>query len=107
MSGTKSFTTYMWGRGKILVVLLLASIFERQARVFTPPMFIAQEPQMPSLQLLLNVRLGSISFLILMRASSTMGPQLLRSTLYSSILGLSPGFSGSHLFGPQLPVLLP
>merc|ERR1719193_1973676 len=32
-----------------------------------------------------------------MRASSTMGPQLLRSTLYSSILGLSPGFSGSHL----------
>ena len=36
------------------VFLSLASIFERQARVFTPPMFIAQEPQMPSLQLLLN-----------------------------------------------------
>ena len=36
------------------VVLLLASIFERQARVFTPPMFMAQEPQMPSLQLLLK-----------------------------------------------------
>merc|ERR1712190_603791 len=85
----------MWGRGEILVVLLLASILERQASVFTPPMFIAQEPQMPSLQLLLKVRLGSISFLILMRASSTMGPQLLRSTLYSSILGLSPGFSGA------------
>merc|ERR1719180_341823 len=32
-----------------------------------------------------------------MRASSTMGPQLFKSTLYSSILGLSPGFSGSHL----------
>merc|ERR1711974_392064 len=70
MSGTRSFTTYMGGRGKIFVVMLLASIFERQARVFTPPIFIAQEPQMPSLQLLLNVRLGSISFLILMRASS-------------------------------------
>merc|ERR1719341_1648768 len=55
-------------------------------------------PQIPSLQLLLKVRLGSISFLILMRASSTMGPQSLRFTLYSSILGLSPGFSGSHLF---------
>ena len=36
------------------VVLLFASIFERQARVFTPPMFMAQEPQMPSLQLLLK-----------------------------------------------------
>ena len=39
---------------RTLVVLLLASILERQASVFTPPMFIAQEPQMPSLQLLLK-----------------------------------------------------
>ena len=36
------------------VFLSFASIFDRQARVFTPPMFIAQEPQMPSLQLLLK-----------------------------------------------------
>ena len=40
---------------------------------------MAQEPQMPSLQDRLKVRLGSISFLILMSASSTMGPQLFRS----------------------------
>ena len=61
------------------------------------PIFMAQEPQIPSLQDLLNVKDGSISFLILIRASSTIGPQLFRSTLYSTILGLSPAVSGSHL----------
>ena len=48
----------------------------------------------PSRQDLRNVKVGSISFLILMRASSTIGPQVLRSTLYSCIYGFSPGFSG-------------
>ena len=58
---------------------------------------MAQEPQIPSRHDLLKVKEGSISFLILMSASKTMGPQLLRSTLYSCILGLSPAVSGSHL----------
>ncbi len=44
------------------------------------PIFMAQDPQMPSLQERLKVREGSISFLILMSASKTMGPQLFRST---------------------------
>ena len=45
-------------------------------------MFMAHEPQMPSLQERRKVRVGSCSDLILMRASSTMGPQSLRSTGY-------------------------
>ena len=44
------------------------------------PMFMAQEPQIPSRQERLKVSEGSISFLILIRASSTIGPQLFRST---------------------------
>lgn len=51
----------------------------KQASVFMPLMFIAQLPQIPSLQLLRNVRVGSSSFLMRTRASSTMGPVLLRS----------------------------
>jgi len=47
-----------------------------QANVFTPPMFIEHEPQMPSRQERLNVSVGSISFLILISASKTMGPHL-------------------------------
>ena len=47
-----------------------------QARELQPPIFMAQEPQMPSLHDLLKVRVGSISLLILIKASSTMGPQL-------------------------------
>ena len=49
----------------------------------------------PSLHDLLNVRVGSISFLILIRASSTIGPHVFRSTWYTCIRGLSPGLSGS------------
>ena len=67
-----------------------------QARVLTPPIFIAHDPQMPSLQDLLNVTVESISFLILMSASRTMGPHVFRSTSYSCMRGLSPGVSGSH-----------
>ena len=44
-----------------------------------PSMFIAHEPQIPSRHERRNVRVWSISFLILIRASRTMGPQSLRS----------------------------
>lgn len=47
-----------------------------QANVFEPPIFIAQEPQMPSRQDRRKVKVGSISFLILISASKTIGPQL-------------------------------
>ena len=67
-----------------------------QARVLTPPMFMAHDPQMPSLQDLRKVTVESCSFLILMSASNTMGPQVFRSTLNSCMLGLSPGLSGSN-----------
>lgn len=46
------------------------------ASVFAPPIFIAQEPQIPSRQERRNVKVGSISFLILINASKTIGPQL-------------------------------
>jgi hypothetical protein len=67
---------------------------QRQARVLTPSMFIAHDPQIPSRHERRKVRVGSISFLILMRASSIMGPHWFRSTLYSCILGFSAGVSG-------------
>ena len=51
----------------------------RQARVLTPSMFMAQLPQMPSRQLRRKVSVGSTSFLIRIKASSIMGPVLLRS----------------------------
>ena len=60
-------------------------------------MFMAQDPQMPSRHDLRNVSVGSISFLILMSASSTIGPQAFRSTSYSCMVGLSPALSGFHL----------
>jgi hypothetical protein len=46
---------------------------------------MAQEPQIPSLQDRRNVRVGSISFLILISASKTIGPTALRSSVYSFI----------------------
>lgn len=61
-------------------------------------MFIAQLPQMPSLQLRRKVRVGSISFLIRIKASSIIGPVLLRSNVYDCILGFSVGMSGFHLY---------
>ena len=45
-----------------------------------PSMFIAQDPQMPSRQERRKVSVGSISFLILIRASRIIGPQVSRST---------------------------
>jgi hypothetical protein len=57
-------------------------------------MFIAQLPQIPSRQLRRNVRVGSTSFLILIKASSIMGPVLFRSSWYDCILGFDDGSSG-------------
>jgi len=51
-----------------------------EVRVGKLSMFIAHEPQMPSRQERLNVRLASVSFLILISASRTIGPQLPIST---------------------------
>ena len=41
--------------------------------MFCPSMFMAHDPQIPSLQDLLKVRVGSTSFLILISASRTFG----------------------------------
>jgi len=66
----------------------------KQAKVLTPSIFIAQLPQIPSLQLLLKVSVGSTSFLIRMSASSIMGPVLFRSSVYVCIRGFEDGSSG-------------
>ena len=55
---------------------MLASILHRQARVLVPPMLIEHDPQMPSRHDRRKVSVGSSSFLILIRASSTIGPHL-------------------------------
>jgi hypothetical protein len=52
-----------------------SSIAVVHARRFKPPMFIAQEPQMPSRQERRKVSVASTLFLIQMSASSTIGPQ--------------------------------
>ncbi len=59
---------------------LVSPIPLMQARVFVPSMFMAHDPQIPSRQERRKVRVESISFLILMSASSTIGPQVSRST---------------------------
>jgi len=46
------------------------------ANVLHPQIFIAHDPQIPSLQLRRKVKVGSISFFILFRASRTIGPHL-------------------------------
>ena len=51
-----------------------------QANQFVPSMFIEHEPQMPSRQERRKVSVESISFLILISASRTIGPQASRST---------------------------
>lgn len=72
------------------------AVLQRQASVFWPLMFMAQLPQMPSRQLLRNVRDGSSSFLMRIRASSTMGPVFFRSMVYDCMRGFSLGVSGFH-----------
>src|SRR5688500_7290783 len=61
-----------------------------QASVLVPSMFIAHEPQMPSRQERRKVSVGSISFLILISASRTIGPHASRSTSYVSTRGFMP-----------------
>ena len=69
---------------------------DRQASVLTPSMFMAQLPQIPSRQDRLNVNVGSTSFLILINASSIMGPVLFKSNVYVCIRGFEVGSSGFH-----------
>ncbi len=57
-----------------------SSIAFKQASVLVPSMFIAHEPQMPSRHERRKVSVVSISFLILISASKTIGPQVARST---------------------------
>jgi hypothetical protein len=52
----------------------------RQASVLVPSIFMEHDPQMPSRQERRKVSVGSISFLILIKASRTIGPQVARST---------------------------
>src|SRR5690242_11908366 len=68
----------------------ISSIALMQARVLTPSMFIAQEPHTPSRQERRKVKVVSISFFILISASSTIGPQSARSIEYVSTVGLWP-----------------
>lgn len=76
--------------------VLKGSNVQRQARVLTPSIFMAQLPQIPSRQLRRKVRVGSTSFLIRIKASSIMGPVLFKSRVYDCILGLDVGSSGFH-----------
>lgn len=62
------------------VFVSAALMGQRHASVFVPSMFIEHEPQMPSRQERRKVSVGSISFLILIRASRTMGPHSFRFT---------------------------
>jgi hypothetical protein len=80
-SGTRSFTTATCGKGVIRTAPFTSLIGLRQASVFTPSMLMAQEPQIPSRQERRNVSVESISFLMVISASSTIGPQASRSNL--------------------------
>ena len=60
----------------MVVVAEPGVILVKQARPFSPLMFMAQEPQIPSRQDLLKASVVSCSFFILNRASRTMVPQL-------------------------------
>ncbi|KAE8706684.1 TPX2 family protein, putative isoform 3 [Hibiscus syriacus] len=96
---TKSFITNICGNGVIVVSDAPESILVRQANPLQPLMFVAQEQQIPSRQEQRKVSVGSISFLILIRALSTMGPHSFKSTLKSC----SWGFEGlSHLRVPSV-----
>ena len=72
----------------------MSSIALMQASVLVPSMLKAQLPQTPSRQERRKVSVWSISFLILISASRTIGPQASRSTSKVSSLGFSP-LSGS------------
>ena len=57
----------------------ISSIDFKQAKVFVPSIFMEQDPQIPSLHERLKVKLESISCLIFINASNTIGPHLSRS----------------------------
>ena len=59
---------------------LILSVAMVQASVLVPSMFMEHEPQMPSRQERRKVSVGSMTFLIQISASSTIGPQSSRST---------------------------
>jgi hypothetical protein len=61
-----------------------------QARRFTPSMFMAHEPQIPSRQERRKVSVESTVPLIRIRASRTIGPQPFISSSYVSTRGFSP-----------------
>jgi hypothetical protein len=69
----------------------------KQARVLVPSMFMAQLPQIPSLQLRRKVKVGSTSFFMRIKASKNIGPVWLRSSSYSCMYGFFSGSSGFHL----------
>src|ERR1700757_5086643 len=68
----------------------ISAIALMQARVLTPSIFIAQEPHTPSRHERRKVNVVSISFLILISASRTIGPQSLRSMAKVSTTGFFP-----------------
>ena len=64
-----------------------SSIFFWHANVLTPSIFIAQEPQTPSLQDFLKVKLGSNSAFIWFKISKTIVPAFFTSISNLSIWG--------------------
>ena len=86
--------TGMCGSGYTVTEPFTSSQPLMQASVLVPSMFIAHEPQMPSRHERRKVSVASVSFLILISASRTIGPQVDMSTSYVSMRGLAP-VSGS------------
>src|SRR3954462_3898365 len=78
------------------MVLPMSSIAVVQARRFTPLMFIAHEPQMPSRHDRRNATDESTALLIWMSPSSTIGPQPLTSISKVSMRGFSPEFGSKR-----------
>jgi hypothetical protein len=74
----------MCGNGATFVVSPAVdfSTLDKHANVFTPLMFIAHDPQMPSRHDLRKLNEWSCSSLIFKRTSSIIGPQSFKSTEY-------------------------
>lgn len=89
----KEFVLLIWR-----LCLLLEILYVIQARVFTPLMFIAQLPQIPSRQDLRKARVASWSAFMCIRRSSTIVPHLFKSMANWCRWGFSFGFSGFHLY---------
>ena len=73
------------------------------ARVLTPPMFMAQDPQIPSRQDRRKVRVGSCSFLILTKASNTIGPTAFKSRVYSCKVKSNVTLNARYKVGIRIP----